>query len=169
MWNLKSCSTATVRECGSDWQMVALWQESVFVGCPGQRDFLAFWRNVVDIALVGVSGSWFVILVVSRASWISWELFLSLGLFSSGTIRSSVAKINYLVRNQLSFLTFQIKLPPLAASIGVTDIRLTDDGDCRCFVSSAVWRISGSSSGNSQESSESELQRIPFKLRIVFL
>jgi hypothetical protein len=53
-----------------------------------------------------------------------------------------------------------VKLPPLAATIGVTSVGLAGDGDVRLVIGGA-----GGSSGHGQKSGDQELHQIVIKLK----
>ncbi len=51
----------------------------------------------------------------------------------------------------------RVRLPPLATSVSVTDVRLADDSDSWSLVAGVVRSASGSSGGHSQESGDNKL------------
>jgi len=96
-----ACSSAVVREGRSNWelvdvdgsdgQVVAFWLESVFIGGPGQSEFLAFGGNPVGGSSVGVAinvlVSGFAIRIVGDAL----HLLLHLRFLAGRVVRSRVA------------------------------------------------------------------------------
>ncbi len=128
---------------GSDGQVVALWPESVFIGGPGQSEFLAFGGDPVRGSSVGVAinvvVSGFAIRIVGDAL----HLLLHLRFLTGRVVRSRVAaKLTKLIFIIICLNSFKENkdLPPFAASVKIADVVLAGDGDSAM---SAVLVVAG--------------------------
>ncbi len=105
-----ACSSAAVREGrgnwefvdvdGSDGQVVALWPESVFIGGPGQSEFLAFGRDPVRGSSVGVAinvvVSGFAIRIVGDALHLLLHLRFLTGRVVGSRVAAKLTKLTFI-------------------------------------------------------------------------
>jgi hypothetical protein len=134
---------------GRNGQMVAFWLESVFIGRPGQSEFLAFGGDPVRGSTVGVAinvvVSGFSIRIVTCA----FHFLLDLGFLAGRVIRSRVTVDKFFKVNRIMFTPIVVGLlPPFAASIQIAIVVLAGDGDPAIFAflvvagrsTAVVWR-----------------------------
>jgi hypothetical protein len=81
-----------------DWQVLAFGLETGLIGGPGQSETLAFGRDPVRVALVGVAGSRLLLVSVLSVSVFAvagrgGDLLLGVRFIAGGAVRSSVAII----------------------------------------------------------------------------
>lgn len=79
------------RDRGRRRQVVTDWSETVLIGNPRQRNFLAFRADPVGGSLVGVARSGLLVVLAVAGGSVSAQLLLGLSLLARGTIRSSEA------------------------------------------------------------------------------
>ena len=104
-----ACSSAVVREGrgnwefvfvnGSDGQVVTLWLESVFIGGPGQSEFLAFGGDPVRGSSVGVAinvvVSGFAVRIVGDALHLLLHLRFLAGRVVGSRVAAKLTKTNF--------------------------------------------------------------------------
>jgi hypothetical protein len=136
---------------GSNGQMVAFWLESIFIGHPGQSEFLSFRGDPVRGSSVGVAINVVVSGFSVRIVTCAFHFLLDLGFLTGRVIRSrvTVGKKEFQKVNCIMLTPIVVGLlPPFAASIQMTIVVLAGDGDSAIFAflvvagrsAAVVWR-----------------------------